>query len=177
MISPFKQSVHIEAIRHHLITNYEKLTHKYTNKKYIDTNEELIGNTHFGISIDLYKKMYGEVPQFPKRDLAYSFIQPLYEDVRPTPDWRSVDGTSGSWKRKVVCKGHTDKIFVTSIRKLSKFTAIDFDFCRLFTNHWFCYCADYENDNVKRNYPVFAHNKDTNKIDGYIFPVREYGRK
>ena len=167
----FRESIQVEKEKQSFIQAYNKLSEKYNGVLFNDSNE-FIGNTHFGIAKDLYEQCFGSHIDFVNRDLVMSFLKPFLENRNPTPDWRSVDGVSGKWQKNTTNSLGT--FYISSIRKINKHTAIDFEFCKVFPNHWFMHCADYQVDNRKNNFPVFAHNKKTNKVEGYIFPVRGY---
>jgi hypothetical protein len=170
----YKESIQEEKRKQDFKKAYYSMCNKYSGDLYNDSNE-FIGNKHFGISKDLFDTIFvTDIVDIPQKDIVISFLKPWLEGVIPNPDWRSVDGVSGKWQRKSNSK--VGEVYVQSIRKINTHTAIDFDFCKMFPNHWFMHCADYEKDNKKNNYPIFAHNKKTNKIDGYIFPIMEYGK-
>lgn len=160
-----------EDIELKFLNNYKVLTDKYGNASYNDFGE-FVGNAQFGISKELYIKYFKTLPS-PVKRLATQFLEPLVNPKLEYPDWRSVDGVTGKWQKQSNSK--VGKVFVQSIKKINKQTAVDLDFCKLFPNHWLNHCASYDKENRKNTYPIFAHNKKTGRLEGYIFPVPEYG--
>ena len=153
------------------VANYLYLQKRYIGTVYNDSNE-FIGTEHFGICKDLYEEHVGSSANLPKRDIIVkAYMEPFFDENTPHIDWRSVGGTQYRWQHFTSSK--VGRVKITSIRKLCKNVAIDYDFCKVFTNHWFQYCAD-PDFNKDFTCPVYAHNKTTYKLEGYIFPVLEY---
>lgn len=157
------------------IRNYQLLLDKYLGKLYNDS-DEFIGNKHFGISTELYNKFFSKMDKrlptisiIHRKDLLVEeYLKPYFDNISNI-DWRSVEGTTRKWQKSSISK--TGRVYVTSIKNLSTMVKVDLDFCKLFSNHWLMYCAD-KKYNTQNRYPILAHNKSTNKIDGYIYPIK-----